>query len=103
MALTYILPQIVNGLPAMQLEKTEVSRETEKWRCALIAYFIGEVQGFNAIKRYIGLHWAKIDEPDLFLHEEGYYVIKFQSIADRDEIYYASPYSINNKPIILKS
>lgn len=42
-------------------------------------------------------------ERELYLHEEGYYVIKFQTIEDLNEVFYAGPYSINNRPILLKA
>ncbi|XP_070008619.1 uncharacterized protein [Nicotiana sylvestris] len=83
MNLTYIPPQIVDGKLGVELEKEEVDKETEKWRYALIVYFIGEV-------------------PDIYLHEEGYYMIKFQSIEDLIEIYHDGSYSIGSRPIILK-
>lgn len=54
------------------------------------------------MKRYINVNWAGVREPDVFLHEEGYYIIRFHSEADMKEIYYSGPYTINNMPIILK-
>ncbi|XP_009624495.1 uncharacterized protein [Nicotiana tomentosiformis] len=102
MPLTYIPPQIVNGQPLVQLDRDEVEKEIEKWKCALIVYIIGEMPGYNAMKRYIALNWANTAEPKLLLHDEGYYVIKFQTLGDKNEIFYVGPYIINNKPIILK-
>lgn len=81
MSLTYIPPQIVYGKPVVQSDKLEVEEEQNKWRCALIAYITGDGPGYNAMKRYIKLHLAHVAEPELFFHEEGYYIIKFQSAA----------------------
>lgn len=53
MTLTYIPPQIIEGHPVVQLEKEEVDEETLKWKSALIAYFIGEVPGYNTMRRFI--------------------------------------------------
>lgn len=39
---------------------------------------------------------------EIFLHEKGYYVVRFQSKEDMKSIFHAGPYTINNKPIILK-
>nr|XP_016469827.1 PREDICTED: uncharacterized protein LOC107792151 [Nicotiana tabacum] len=86
----------------VQLDKSEVKEEENKWRCALIAYILGDGPGYNAMKRYINLHWSHVPEPELFYHDEGYYIIRFQTIADAREILCAGPYSIANKPIILK-
>ncbi|XP_075099268.1 uncharacterized protein LOC142176099 [Nicotiana tabacum] len=102
MTLSYIVPQFVHGNVVIQLENEDVDRETEKWKGALIAYVIGDCPGYNAIRRYIDVKWKKIADPDLFIHEEGYFIIKFKSIDDMPEILCTGPYIINNRPIILK-
>ncbi|KAK6791911.1 hypothetical protein RDI58_010992 [Solanum bulbocastanum] len=71
LSLDYIPPQMLDGKPIVQLDKNEVNLEIQKWNSALIAYFIGDVPGYNALTRYINKFWA-------------------------------SPYTINNRPIILK-
>lgn len=63
----------------------------------------GRGPGYNAMKRYNILHRSTVVEPDVFFYEKGYYIIKFQSTTDVREVLYAGSYSINNKPIILKS
>ncbi|XP_019240935.1 PREDICTED: uncharacterized protein LOC109221026 [Nicotiana attenuata] len=52
--------------------------------------------------RYIAQHWIDIAETDLFLHDEGYYVIKFQSLVDMHKVFYPGPHTTRNRPIILK-
>lgn len=52
--------------------------------------------------RYVSQNWCRVAAPEIFMHDEGYYVIKFQSLTDMHEIYYAGPYTINNRPFILK-
>ncbi|XP_070010090.1 uncharacterized protein LOC142164212 [Nicotiana tabacum] len=54
------------------------------------------------MRRYVDLKWIKIANSDLFMHEEGYFIIKFQSIDDMQKILCTGPYTINNRPIILK-
>lgn len=39
---------------------------------------------------------------EIFLHEEGYYVVRFQSKEDMKSIFHARLYTVNNKHIILK-
>ncbi|KAH0764709.1 hypothetical protein KY285_000580 [Solanum tuberosum] len=102
MSLTYIPPDLIDGKPVVKLDAIEVGEEADKWRCALIAYFVGPVPGYNAMSRYIAQHWANVAAPDLYLHEEGYYVIKCHSIEDMHEVFYAGPYTVNNRPLILK-
>ncbi|KAH0763531.1 hypothetical protein KY290_019604 [Solanum tuberosum] len=90
------------GHMVAQLDKQEVEPEIQKWKCALIAYFLGETPGYNVICIYIAANWKNIEAPEVFYHDEGYYIIKFQSIEDMQAIYYTRHYSINNRTIILK-
>lgn len=102
MLLTCIAPEIKNGQFVVNLDKTEIECETEKWKKALIVYIIREMAGYNHMSKYISQFWNNVAEPDLFLHEEGYYIVKFQSLDDLQEVLYGGPYTINSRPIILK-
>ncbi|KAH0746139.1 hypothetical protein KY285_007796 [Solanum tuberosum] len=102
MNLTYFPPQIVDGQTMVQLEEDEVQVEEYKWKCALIAYVIGECPGYNTMHRHITMNWTVVTKPDVYLHEEGHYIVKFQNLSDMNEIVYTRPYTINNRPIILK-
>lgn len=53
------------------------------------------------MSRYIAQKWANLPTPSIFLHDDGYYVVKFQSMADQT-ILYDGPYTINYRPMILK-
>ncbi|TMX05720.1 hypothetical protein EJD97_005452 [Solanum chilense] len=63
--------KVVNGQTMVQLEGKEVQEEEQKWKCALIAYVIGECPGYNTMKRYTLMNWSKVDKPKVFLHEYG--------------------------------
>lgn len=69
---------------------------------SLVLYMIGNMPGFNFMKRYITQHWTTIAKPELFYHDERYYLVKFQIESDMKEILYYGPYTIHNRPIILK-
>jgi len=88
MNLTYFPPQIVDGQTMVQLEEDEVQVEEDKWKCALIAYVIGECPGYNTMHRYITMNWTTVTKPDIYLHEEGYYIVKFQNLSYTNEILY---------------
>lgn len=61
-----------------------------------------EMLGFNLMKKCIAQHWTAVANSKLFYHDEGYYIVKFQSEVDMQKILYAGPHNINNKPMILK-
>ncbi|KAH0672818.1 hypothetical protein KY290_025047 [Solanum tuberosum] len=93
----------MDGQTMVQREEKEVQVEEDKWKCALIAYVIGECPGYKTMSRYITMKWTTVTKPDVYLHEEGYYIVKFQNLSDKNEILYIGPYTINNRPIILKN
>ncbi|KAK4731949.1 hypothetical protein R3W88_024937 [Solanum pinnatisectum] len=58
--------------------------------------------GYNYIERFIAHMWSYVATPEVFYHKEDYYMVKFQSKDDMKEILFTGPYSINNRPLILK-
>ncbi|KAK4716230.1 hypothetical protein R3W88_014568 [Solanum pinnatisectum] len=98
MNMNFVPPQFIDGKTVVQLEEENVQSEEEKWRCALIAYVIKKCPGFNTMNRYIIQNWSSVAKPEVYLHKEGYYIIKFASLNDMHEIIYAGPYTINDRP-----
>lgn len=39
---------------------------------------------------------------DLFFYDDGYYIVRFQNVKDRDEIFYVGFYIISNRFIVLR-
>ncbi|KAM3337402.1 hypothetical protein P3S68_031727 [Capsicum galapagoense] len=56
-----------------------------------------------AVERYIAMNWNYIAKPKVYYHNDGYFLVKFGSAEDRDEVMYAGPHMMNNKPIIVKA
>lgn len=92
----------MDGEPVVHLEEAYVKNKTDKWKCILIAYFIGKFSWYNAMIRYRSHNWSNVAKLDLYLHEDGYYIIKFGTIENVHKILYVSPYIINNKLMILE-
>lgn len=103
MHLSYIPPDFVNWVPTVQLDTEELAKNTEVWNNALIVYVIGETPPFSYMENYIGKYWNSAAKPELFLYDDGFFIVKFLTQADRDEIVCARPYTYNNRPIIMKA
>ncbi|XP_019227721.1 PREDICTED: uncharacterized protein LOC109209010 [Nicotiana attenuata] len=54
------------------------------------------------MKRYINQMWNTVAMPDLFYHDEGYYLVRFHSLEEMKEIMCAGPYTVNGRPMIMK-
>lgn len=105
MSLNYIAPVIVNGQCITELDKAEVAKESHNWKCALIEYVIGAnpgYNGYNVMMQYINQNWKEVAQSELFMHEEGYFIVGFKSQAGLQDILCLGPYSINNRPFIPK-
>lgn len=46
--------------------------------------------------------WNFVKKPQILYHVDGYYVFRFVSIEDREELMQAGPYAYHNKPFIIK-
>ncbi|KAH0636028.1 hypothetical protein KY290_036423 [Solanum tuberosum] len=55
-----------------------------------------------ALERYIAAYWNYIVKPKVYYHNDGYFLVKFTTLEDRDEVFYAGPHMLNKKPIIVK-
>ncbi|XP_019251329.1 PREDICTED: uncharacterized protein LOC109230267 [Nicotiana attenuata] len=46
--------------------------------------------------------WNTVTMPGLYSHDDGYYIVRFQSTADMKTILCEGPYTVNNRPMIMK-
>ncbi|XP_070049132.1 uncharacterized protein [Nicotiana tomentosiformis] len=102
MDLSFIAPTIKNGELIVELCKEEIKKETQKWKQALILYVVGGSPTIGVMERYIASVWNFVAKPKVYFHNDGYFVVRFNSIEDRDEVMYSGPHMLNNKPIIVK-
>lgn len=86
MTLSYITPEIIEENLVAKFEKAEIEKENLKWKCALIVYVIGEKPGYNYMRRYINQMWNTVTMPELYYHDESYYIVRFKNMADMKEI-----------------
>ena len=52
----------------------------------MILYVVGSTPTIAAISRFIAKDWNHTRKPHVYLHDDGYFVIHFASIEDRDDI-----------------
>ncbi|KAH0665545.1 uncharacterized protein [Solanum tuberosum] len=102
MSLSYINPVIRNGEQVIELKKEEVDKATVEWKQALILYVVGESPTIAAIERYIALQVNTVSKPKVYYHNDGYFLVRFACLDDRNEVLYSGPHMLNNKPIIVK-
>lgn len=103
MTLNFVAPDLIEGKPVARLETQEVEKNTVSWLNALIVYVVRETPTYSFMERDIRRNWDKVEMPELYYHEGGFFIVKFKSADDRDEILFLGPYTMNNKPVILRA
>ncbi|KAK6774054.1 hypothetical protein RDI58_029293 [Solanum bulbocastanum] len=54
------------------------------------------------IERYIVLQVNTVSKPKVYYHNDGYSLVRFASLDDKNEVLYSGPQMLNNKSIIVK-
>ncbi|KAG5626988.1 hypothetical protein H5410_012206 [Solanum commersonii] len=102
MSLSYITPAMKNGEKVIELQKDEIDKATEEWKQALILYVVGESPTIAAMERYIALQVNTVSKPKVYYHNDGYFLVRFANLDDRNEVLYSRPHFLNNRSIIVK-
>lgn len=70
----------------------------------MVLYVVGQTPSIDAIIRFITKEWNHVSRPQVFLHEEGYFVVKFASIDDKKEVLLLNhiPLTADCRPMIVK-
>lgn len=56
----------------------------------------------NVVKQIMTRIWNFIQLHNMYYHEQGYFILIFKSINDRDMMLMKGPYTIHNVPMILR-
>ncbi|XP_056697757.1 uncharacterized protein [Spinacia oleracea] len=74
-----------------------------KWEAAIIMYVVGERPSIVVVIRFIEREWNVGSKPQVLLHEDGYFVIRFALKKEKEAILMVGPHSFFGKPVIVKS
>ncbi|KAG5632415.1 hypothetical protein H5410_004132 [Solanum commersonii] len=101
-SLTYITLAMKNGEKVIELKKDEIDKATKEWKQALILYVVGESPTIAMMERYIALQVNTVSKPKVYYHNDGYFLVRFANLDDRNKVLYSGPHLLNNRPIIVK-
>nr|XP_016466880.1 PREDICTED: uncharacterized protein LOC107789555 [Nicotiana tabacum] len=102
MQLEYYPPIIKEGVKVVRLNQIEVKDKTQKWQASLIGYVLGGNSSFKDMFNFVYGVWSFVATPQVFLHDDEYFVFKFESEDDKKLVIQKGPYTFNNRPMILK-
>ncbi|KAH0633471.1 hypothetical protein KY284_036257 [Solanum tuberosum] len=93
----FVPPTITNGAQFIELNKDEVEKELEKWENALILYVVGHEPTIVAVDRFIANQCNFTAKPKVFDHNDGYFLVRFNSKEDRDEVFLTGSYTLSRE------
>ncbi|XP_060200266.1 uncharacterized protein LOC132628505 [Lycium barbarum] len=102
MNLNYYAPVYKDGKCVVALEQEDIEEECVKWQKSLILYVIGESPTFGAVERFLKSLGICRERPHMYYHNDNYFIIRFQTLEERDQVLLSGPSTINNKPVIMK-
>lgn len=65
------------------LDKIDMDRMSYVWGNDIIMYVMWDLPSIGVVIRYIAKEWPQVSKPQVFLHDEGYFVIRFGSRKDK--------------------
>ncbi|XP_021762503.1 uncharacterized protein LOC110727244 [Chenopodium quinoa] len=101
-ALSFVVPLIKEGKPIAILPTEEIAKNTKKWSNAAVLYVVGFSPLIAAIHRFIAEQWNRIAKPEVYWHDDGYFIVNFCSHVDLNSVLCNGPDMYNGKPIIVK-
>ncbi|CAK8565025.1 unnamed protein product [Lathyrus sativus] len=101
-AMKFIPPQVVEGKIEVQIEEDDVSSEIKFWESSLILYAMGADLSMNVVKNFMTRTWNFVELPNMYFNDEGYFILRFKSFTDRDEVMLRGPYMLRNIPLLIR-
>ena len=92
MALKFILPVIDNGNIVAQLDSSVLEELTNVWDRFIILYVDGEKPSLERVLSYVRKQWNHVAEPRVYPHDDEYFIIRFTSEEECNEIMQGGPY-----------
>ena len=102
MQLGFIAPVVTAGKPVAKLNIDEVAKGSSKWESAIIFYVVGSTPTITALFKFIAQQWNFVAKPLVYKHDEGYFMIRFASVEDKNAVLQSGPHMFNNKPTVVK-
>lgn len=85
-SIEFIAPQIVEGEIEVAIEDEDVVPQVKFQETSLIMYAIGEYLSMKVVKQFMIQTWNFVKFFDMYFHKDGYFLLKFQSLKEKDII-----------------
>lgn len=101
-SLSYFPPSSTDGSILIKPPMDFLERGNQSWSSSLVGYFLHSKLPFKVVEPIAKRLWGNRGLIKVLLHSKGYYIFKFNSDADRDNILASGPWHFASKVIVLK-
>ncbi|XP_058766287.1 uncharacterized protein LOC131639859 [Vicia villosa] len=97
----FVVSAIVDGVKEVEIEIEDMESEIRYWDTALIMYAIRGNLSMHPVKNYMRKMWSFVQFPEIFYNEEGYFILKFKTDEEREEVMMKGLYTIHNMHMVI--
>lgn len=102
MAIEYVQPTLVDGEIEIAIDEEDIVSEKKFWENALVMYVLGGELSMNGVKQFITKAWNFVQLPAIYYHDDDYFLLKFNTHKDMDDVMLRGPYTVRNMPMLLR-
>lgn len=102
MAIEFSAPTLVDGEIEVEIQEDDVESELNFWKNSLIMYVLGGELTMNGVKQFMMKYWNFVGLPEMFYNDEGYFILRFKTLQDKDAVMSGGPYTIFNMTMFLR-
>ncbi|XP_058746852.1 uncharacterized protein LOC131619814 [Vicia villosa] len=102
LSMQYVAPTVTSEGIEIEIEEDDIASEVQYWETTLILYAMGEELSMNMVKNFMEKTWSFVKLPDMFYHDEGYFILQFKSHEDMDAVLMRGPYTLRNISLMLR-
>lgn len=100
--LTFVAPMVKDGILVTRLDKKELQVMSQLWQFAAVFYIVGARPSKESLHTFILLTWSSIGRPQIFFHREGYFVVKFRTQDEYNEVMNTRALVMGKRPVLIR-
>lgn len=94
MAMKYVIQTSIEGEFDIEIEEEDITSELKFQENTLIFYGLGEDLSINMEKKFMAKTWNFMTLSDMYYQEEGYFLLRFKTHDDMDNVMMKGPYTL---------
>ncbi|CAK8570485.1 unnamed protein product [Lathyrus sativus] len=102
MVVEFVALEIINGEIEMKIDESDVEDELDFWSNVMILFALGDSLSMNAVKKFMENSWSFVTMSELCYNEKGFFIVRFKSEQDREDVMSQIPYFVYGKLVFIR-